>query len=51
VVEVPHRSAATARTRWTAALDDHLALETVRTWGTLVGAKAWLAQGRPRRVR
>jgi hypothetical protein len=51
VVEVSHRSAAAARSRWTAVLDERTTVGTVRTWGTLVGAKAWLNQGRPRRPR
>jgi hypothetical protein len=49
VVEVEHRQVAAARTLWTAALDGGLRLATVRTWGTLVGAKAWLSEPRPRR--
>jgi len=51
VVEVEHRQVGAARALWTGPMEGHLALGTVRTWGTLVGAKAWLGDRRPRRPR
>jgi hypothetical protein len=49
IVEVEHLQLATARALWTGPIDDRLVLATVRTWGTLVGAKAWLGSLRARR--
>ncbi len=46
VVEVGHRSMGTARTAWNGPLPQGGRLATVRTWGTLVGAKRWLATRR-----
>jgi len=52
VVEVEHRQVALARTLWTGPVDGQpLSLTTVRTWGTLVGAKDWLNRPRIRRGR
>ncbi len=50
VVEVEGREAAAARRAWNvdAAGGPQGSLRTVRTWGTLVGAKEWL--GRERRA-
>ncbi len=42
IVEVEHSDAASARDAWNGPLGP-IELRTVRTWGTLVGAKAWLA--------
>jgi hypothetical protein len=50
VVEVGHRQLAAARAAWPGPLEGGLALTTVRTWGTLVGAKAWLLQKKARRA-
>jgi hypothetical protein len=45
IVEVEHAVAARARAAWNVTLERPGArLATVRTWGTLVGAKAWLRQ-------
>ncbi len=46
VVEVDQRTLAAARAGWPGPLDGGLTLATVRTWGTLVGAKSWLHDGR-----
>jgi len=43
IVEVGHRSAGDARASWNGSFPDGLRLTTVRTWGTLLGAKRWLA--------
>ncbi|MGP8078203.1 MAG: hypothetical protein ACLQD8_02180 [Thermoplasmata archaeon] len=50
VAEVDHWTAAPARAAWAAppAASPDLPLVPRRTWGTLVGAKAWL-RGPPRR--
>lgn len=45
IVEVGHRHALAARAAWNGPATDRgrpIALSTTRTWGTLVGAKAWL---------
>ncbi len=46
IVEVPHWAAAAARRAWNPAPDrrptDALGIGTVRTYGTLLKAKAWL---------
>jgi len=44
VVEVEHLDAATARAAWTSVARDGPSLVTRRTWGTLLGAKAWLRE-------
>ncbi|MCI4364755.1 MAG: hypothetical protein L3K10_01635 [Thermoplasmata archaeon] len=49
MVEVEHLRLSEARAAWTGPVEDHGSLGTVRTWGTLVGAKAWLAGPRRRR--
>jgi len=46
VVEVRHRTVTSARAAWNVALPDGGRLTTVRTWGTLVGAKRWLVSRR-----
>jgi hypothetical protein len=53
IVEVGHLHVRTARTAWTVAgrTGPDLRLATRRTWGTLVGAKAWLRSMRPRPTR
>ncbi len=51
IVEVEHRQADAARHLWTGPLDAQLTMATVRTWGTLEGAKAWLGEFRDRRPR
>jgi len=51
VVEVEHLQVAIARALWSGPLDGQLTLSTVQTWGTLVGAKAWLGTARGRRPR
>ncbi|MCI4372158.1 MAG: hypothetical protein L3K02_00720 [Thermoplasmata archaeon] len=51
VVEIEHRQVSDARTLWTGAIEGQLTLATVRTWGTLVGAKSWLGGPRGRRSR
>jgi hypothetical protein len=43
VVEVGHRTLAAARAAWNSSRPDGVRLTTVRTWGTLVDAKRWLA--------
>jgi len=50
IAEVDHRSVGRARAAWNGAAPTGPALETRRTWGTLVGAKNWLRRGpdRPR---
>jgi hypothetical protein len=47
IAEVDHRSAGPARSAWTGAADGDVPLVPHRTWGTLVGAKAWLRRRRP----
>jgi hypothetical protein len=47
VVEVDQRTLAVARTVWPGTLEPGTELVSVRTWGTLVGAKAWLRDGTP----
>jgi hypothetical protein len=43
IVEVDHLAADRARVAWNGPLPNGLGrLATVRTWGTLVGAKNWL---------
>ena len=50
IVEIPHMAVSRARERWNAGPENELAaggtpvprFRTVRTWGTLVQAKAWL---------
>jgi hypothetical protein len=51
VVEVEHLLVTAARSTWPGRVEDHVSLATVRTWGTLVGAKAWLAERRETRSR
>jgi hypothetical protein len=50
VAEVDHRTAALARAAWEATEEapPDLPLVPRRTWGTLVGAKAWLRRPRER---
>ncbi len=45
IAEVDHRDAPAARDAWNSSVGS-LDLRTHRTWGTLVGAKTWLADGR-----
>ncbi|HTP56237.1 MAG TPA: hypothetical protein VML53_06220, partial [Thermoplasmata archaeon] len=48
IVEVDHRSARDVRAAFDSApRADAPHLRSVRTWGTLVGAKAWLRDGNP----
>jgi hypothetical protein len=46
IVEVGHRTVPAAREAWNATVEGpdgrSYSLRTVRSWGTLVGAKAWL---------
>ena len=42
VVEVEHGAASIVRAAWNGAVPGGPTLATRRTWGTLVGAKAWL---------
>ena len=51
IAEVGHRDASRARVVWTTGspIQGAPALRTVRTWGTLVGAKEWLRRGGPPR--
>lgn len=51
VVSLPHTWVRAARAqwngRWTAADGTPVEVQTVRTWGTLVGAKQWLRRRDP----
>jgi len=58
IVEVGHRTVPSARVAWNATVSGpdgrRYSVRTVRSWGTLVGAKAWLrgnARQPPRTVR
>jgi len=44
VVEIEHRQLPAVRSAWASSLspEEGAPMVTVRTWGTLVGAKAWL---------
>jgi hypothetical protein len=44
IVEVDHRQALPARSAWTTPDPSGFAVAPRRTWGTLVGAKAWLRE-------
>gem|GEM_PF-476664 len=49
IVEISHTDLTRARTAWSATAENGSAgpLATRRTWGTLVGAKAWLKVAGP----